>query len=786
MTPTDTTPRIGLLGDLAMHTMIVRESRTESGRAVQRFRAYRRLASQPLLVDMIRAALKDEKSTDFQCEFWPSYTSDKCDLKEGLGSLCGELVAVSDSFAEGSASRKPPHDTLRIKASYLLTASADKGNHDAFQELCRKSMADLLNELPRAPECKDLLVLYDHGSFFRTALAAIDLAAFQRHAEAATGGIVIGLNSDLTQLEWLSKAMPKVKGDENSFVCRERTVVLVTADGLRKAGLPITKYGALEKTVADIFDKCNTTPLKELLDLAAHVVVSFSETGGLVLDRSTGTLKASLHYCPNFDRIGQSDPRTYGGMPGKFSIFLVALVKALFQATLNQREADIDAAVRLAAVAFNHLFTIGLGKTRKSDETAFDPFGNLVEALSADTCTHLTSRVNNPDKRELLVSSLKFQAGDQKNLSRSAAITDLVDEELTAKLRDLVIKGLDAALLLPTTKQTSALTLSQPTSWFPSPCIEVPYAAMGNLRLLDPKEIESHYSLAKVMRKYIESPDWKTPLSIAVFGGPGSGKSFGVKQILKSVDPGRQGEPLNFNLAQFDSLEQLTEAFHQIQDRALASAEVPLAIFDEFDAVFLTRLGWLKYFLAPMQDGVFRGRTGEYKIGRAIFLFAGGTSHSFAEFRQPLTSVAKESVAPPIESAKTLSQDDVRAFKLADFTSRLRGTLDITPINDEKDQQARCVTASTQLKRAVVLRSMLEEHAKPIFVYSHKDRCSLARIDPTVIDAFLRHREFTNGVRSIEAIIQMSRWIGGEFVPASLPAPDLMLAHTGDEKFLKA
>jgi hypothetical protein len=31
-----------------------------------------------------------------------------------------------------------------------------------------------------------------------------------------------------------------------------------------------------------------------------------------------------------------------------------------------------------------------------------------------------------------------------------------------------------------------------------------------------------------------------------------------------------------------------------------------LVFFDEFDSSFEVKLGWLKYFLAPMQDEVFR------------------------------------------------------------------------------------------------------------------------------------------------------------------------------------
>ncbi len=73
-----------------------------------------------------------------------------------------------------------------------------------------------------------------------------------------------------------------------------------------------------------------------------------------------------------------------------------------------------------------------------------------------------------------------------------------------------------------------------------------------------------------------------------------------------------------------------------------------------------------KYFLAPMQDGVFRGKAADYSIGRAFFVFAGGTTASFAEFKDRATGG---------------SEADAKAAKLPDFVSRLQGFLDIQSIN---------------------------------------------------------------------------------------------------------
>jgi hypothetical protein len=85
---------------------------------------------------------------------------------------------------------------------------------------------------------------------------------------------------------------------------------------------------------------------------------------------------------------------------------------------------------------------------------------------------------------------------------------------------------------------------------------------------------------------------------------------------------------LEYNLAEFTKPDNLARAFHKAQDVAL-SEKVPLIFFAEFDATLPGHpYVWLKYFLAPIQDGKFKGAETEdsYRVGRAILVFAGGTA----------------------------------------------------------------------------------------------------------------------------------------------------------------
>jgi hypothetical protein len=128
-----------------------------------------------------------------------------------------------------------------------------------------------------------------------------------------------------------------------------------------------------------------------------------------------------------------------------------------------------------------------------------------------------------------------------------------------------------------------------------------PYGKIGALRSVDRCEVEGYQGLRGLMQRYLQGQP-ERPLCLAAFGPPGSGKSFGIKQVAASlakqsgrIDPA----PLEFNLSGFADVSGLAHALHQSRDRALAG-RVPLVLIDEFDSNFDGRsLGWLKYLLAP-------------------------------------------------------------------------------------------------------------------------------------------------------------------------------------------
>jgi len=322
-----------------------------------------------------------------------------------------------------------------------------------------------------------------------------------------------------------------------------------------------------------------------------------------------------------------------------------------------------------------------------------------------------------------------------------------------------------------------------------------PKAAYGKLLTYDRREIEQYRSLYTLLRDYLMNPIPERPLSFAVFGPPGAGKSFGVKEVaasLKGQIGCKEVDSITFNLSLYQSADDLAAAFHLVRDKVL-EGKVPLVFFDEFDTALDGKpLGWLRCFLAPMQDGKFLDRGSEHPIGQAIFVFAGGTCGTFKEFK----------------SHGGMTIEKFKKAKAPDFLSRLRATLDIPSLNlpiaaepepeDPASPNSRLVqppgtfdpygptedfpsTPSILLRRANILAFNLKKKAPAL----ERVDGSL-QVDPGIVRALLLLPEFNHGNRSFEAILDMSHLANADhFSPALLPAPSQLPLHANLEHFLQ-
>ena len=289
----------------------------------------------------------------------------------------------------------------------------------------------------------------------------------------------------------------------------------------------------------------------------------------------------------------------------------------------------------------------------------------------------------------------------------------------------------------------------------------VPLCRFNKMATVDRDEIESYHTIKALLDDYIlryDASDEKEsvqPLSVAVFGPPGSGKSFGVKQIAASC--GRY-QVFSLNVSQYKGAGELFEAL----DEALKCAgdQIPLIFFDEFDSELEgTSRGWLKYFLAPMQDGEYTLKGKINTVKGAVFVFAGGTASSFQGFL-------------PQNPEET---ERFRKIKGMDFVSRLKGVLNIKGINpvDQRDR-------AHIIRRAMILRGQLERNIPGVF--THGD--SKANVSRALLSALLRVSFYRHGARSLEFILAMCRLSDVDrFTPSCLPLDEQLDIHLDVKDF---
>jgi len=274
-----------------------------------------------------------------------------------------------------------------------------------------------------------------------------------------------------------------------------------------------------------------------------------------------------------------------------------------------------------------------------------------------------------------------------------------------------------------------------------------PIGSFGDLTTVDRAETESFRSIMNIMTEYIYSEKIVRPLSIAVFGSPGSGKSFGIIQIANNIDK-EHVKKLEFNVSQFTSIRDLVSAFHVIRDCSLKGL-IPIVFFDEFDCKYQTDpLGWLRYFLVPMQDGKFLDHGVMHPLGKSIFVFAGGVHEKFSDFCE----------AMGVDTTGVDLASDVSSNKCPDFVSRLRGYVNILGLNPSLDRDNN--DKAYMIRRAILLRSLIEQKA-PYLITSQNENVKAGTIeddelDQDLLNFLLKDVRYKHEIRSMEAILDMS------------------------------
>jgi len=519
----------------------------------------------------------------------------------------------------------------------------------------------------------------------------------------------------------------------------DRLIVVATVDDLRLSEVQISRELSWERTAQDVFWELIHNPCVNALSHCAHVVISFGTDGAILLSRQEvggqTTFKCSLFFDPKGIE-GTWNQNHPGGMIGYTSCLTASIAR---QVLLKPEAPDIDAGMQAGLAAMRTLHLEGYGErgtTAYEAKLAF-PMDTVAATIARPATQFTVASVQDP----MRFVEQKGEPGEKPLIEGYWTILqDRYQNALDEVAKQVVLEGPEAALQ------------------------GVPWGKFGKLFTVDRQEIESFRSIRNLIFEYCVQGKQKRPLSVAVFGPRGSGKSFGIIEIANSLLPD-QIELLEFNLSQFDSEEDLHAAFHQVRDVGL-SGMIPLVFWDEFDTSLEGMpLGWLRYFLAPMQDGKFQEGQINHPIGRSLFVFAGATSSTVTTFGQGL------------------KPEEFRAAKGPDFVSRLKGYINVLGPNPVTRRGASTAPDLHFIPRAIILRSSLNRSSPQLF--EKRDGKELLNIDRGVLRALLKTSEYKHGARSIESIISTSQLTGKtSFERSSLPAESQLDLHVDGKSFL--
>jgi hypothetical protein len=597
---------------------------------------------------------------------------------------------------------------------------------------------------PNEPDDADLLILADAGLGYyedHDTPKAINGDGKQPWLIVKTGGDGM--------LEREDKLQPSL------HVRRDKVILVTTADDLRRiSGIEIRRGTAWERAAADCVE---VFAEERRLNRYRFVVVSFGPAGAFLFDRDKHVGgECSLFYDP-VKVEGAPDFWLNGRMWGYTSALTSAIAREVMESIIwqgpplesssDEAERRLKRGVKRGLRAMQAVLSTGFGRIAIRAPGAA-PGSDLIPQKPSFPLDSVREAIEAADAVVDEDKSIAEASVTGQDLIASAISTNGNSLEDVAK--EIVYRGVDKVLAGS----------------------NIPYLKYGEIVTVDRREIESFQAVRSLVKEYAEREGtrvrryWKArkskmpvPLSIAMFGQPGSGKSTAVRQVIGSLRlQEREFTFKEFNLSQFRSTSELVNSFHLLRDDRL-KGKVPVVLWDEFDSNFDGPLGWLRYFLSPMQDGTFQEQQAVHPIGRSVFVFAGG-------------------VTPSLNSFKTKIQDEeYKEAKGPDFLSRVRGTMELQGIDKRNDDPFWVV------RRAILLRTILDAETS-LFKDAPDGRDA---IDDGVLDGFLRVDKFSHGVRSMKAIVMNSSLLGERyFSKSSLPNTTQLNLHVDSDEFYRA
>jgi hypothetical protein len=487
----------------------------------------------------------------------------------------------------------------------------------------------------------------------------------------------------------------------------ENVIVIVSADDLRAEGIELSHGLSWDKTCEDFVEQLGSVGKLVTLVTCAHLIVLFG-CDGVIYRRGLQAYRPILFFDPRSTE-GEFYRQNLGSFPGIAEAFIAGFATKLLQT--GQLEDGIDAGL----CAARRLAGVGLVK---------GPI-NAPEYPLSKTMHDLRQDKN---LIRLSIPSDAISSGSSPNWS----LLDHLMGDPAEVARQIVMRG----------------TLSIAS--------RIPLAQFGRLILFDRHEIEQFRTLFNFIQEYSAVPQTK-PLSIALFGPRGSGRSFAAIQVARAASRGQKIRELRFDLSKFTHLDDLTAAFHSIRDCTLEGL-FPVVYFTSFDTKLSgSPLGWLPHLLAPMVAGKFLDHGQNRPTGPAIFFFGATAFKTYENFQHSATG------------------GDGNLTRAQEFLGCLHGYINMLGPD--------CAGWDDRLypvRRAVILRALLEDREPKLKV---GDGIS---IDEGVLDGFLLVPTCKQGIRSLKLILSMSRLNGcSHFERAALPPQAQLDLHVDYPAFMR-
>ena len=510
----------------------------------------------------------------------------------------------------------------------------------------------------------------------------------------------------------------------------ERRILVVDADTLRSRGAAISTGRSWDDSFTGLIQHLNGSG-GALMKCAAHLLVRFG-TAGLVHVRPD---KKGLEFTAHFLPAEVEEEGSPEKMAGLREVFIARLSMELTRSTVPHQEVKDGPVTRVPDI-------------RTVEQRI--PFA-AIEALRSARMAQDSGWIVHED--ELAIPAEVFALPSNNNLSIAGMdITALPDH---GSLLDLATHGSHDTLM--------AWAVHHVLTGENGVLGATPMVPFGGLLSADRQEIEQYRAIRDKMFHYVAHPGDK-PMSIGVFGPPGSGKTFGVEQIKDML--GEAVTWISIDFGGFQKEEQILKEWQGIRNENIR-LRIPFVLFDEFDApLHGTPYGWFQHFLQPVNNGVFREDTVEHPVGRGIFVFTGGTCHTYAELRR------KSQGGDPVNET---ARDQARERKMPDMLRRLEDHIDVKGVSRRPGEPADLYL----VRRAVVLR-------KQFIGKRTEDVKKKVDVDLGLLVALLRIEDYHNGTSAMcKLVARIKPNDEGRFGSGALPADD-ELDNYVDPKALKA